>query len=191
VIFVGSSAYDTLLLHETGHIMSLPHTHDSEQFRNSNGSACSLGCSCAQLIGGDDGVSDTLLDHECWTRAQMAAGNPGATSSQLDQSFLNVMSYHLPQDRFTTLQLDRATDTSNGSRFNVASGRTRFVDRNGLVPLQNGSSTLPYTTVGNGYANAAAGDIILIRPGNYNEPGTFTNAVTFRATRGAAVIGAP
>ena len=35
------------------------------------------------------------------------------------------------------------------------------------------------------------GDIVLLRPGQYNEPGTYTRAMTFRATRGSATIGTP
>lgn len=191
VIFIGSDAYDTLILHEASHFLNLLHTHNSEQYRNSNGTACNLGCSCVQLIGGDDGIGDTLLDHQCWSRAQMAAGNPGATPAQIDNTFLNVMSYHLPQDRLTTLQLDRATDASNGARFGVANGRTRFVDRNASGFIQNGSSSFPYLSVGGGYNSAANGDIVLVRPGVYSEPGTYTKPVTFRATRGNATIGVP
>jgi hypothetical protein len=191
VIFAGSAAYDTLIIHESGHFFNLAHTHDTEQFRNANNTSCDQGCSCAQLIGGDDGVGDTLLDHECWSRAQMATGNPGASQFQLDNTFLNLMSYHLPQDRFTTLQMDRATDAANGARINAASGRTRFVDRNGNVFVQLGSSVFPFVTVDNGYSAAAAGDIVLLRPGTYNEPGTYTKPVTFRATRGNATIGVP
>jgi hypothetical protein len=191
VIFVGSAAYDTLIMHESGHFLNLAHTHDTEQFRNSNGSTCNLGCSCAQLIGGDDGLTDTLLDHECWSRNQMAAGNPGASESEIDRAFRNLMSYHLPQDNLTTQQLDRATDAANTSRSAVATGQTRFVDHTGFSFLQTGSSALPYISVTNGYNNAVAGDIVLVRPGQYAEPGTYTKPVTFRATRGNATIGVP
>jgi hypothetical protein len=38
---------------------------------------------------------------------------------------------------------------------------------------------------------AGAGDIVLIRPGHYNEPMTITKGITFRATRGDALIGKP
>ena len=87
--------------------------------------------------------------------------------------------------------MDRAIDAANGARINVASGRTRFVDRNGNVFVQLGSSVFPFVTVDNGYSAAAAGDIVLLRPGTYNEPGTYTKLVTFRATRGNATIGVP
>ena len=35
------------------------------------------------------------------------------------------------------------------------------------------------------------GDIVLIRPGNYNEPGIYDKPVTLRATRGEISIGQP
>jgi len=196
VIFAGSCAYDTLIIHESGHFMNLAHTHDTEQFLNANGTSCSSGCSCAQLIGGNDGINDTPLDHECWNRAQIVAANPGFSSDGIDNTWLNIMSYHLPQDRFTSDQLDRMTDTSNGARFNLATGRTRFVDRNCGTILSDGSSGCglfsgPYRTVGGGVSAANNGDIVLIRPGTYAEPGTINKAVTLRATRGPATIGLP
>jgi hypothetical protein len=192
VIFAGSCAYDTLLIHEMGHYFSLAHTHDGEQFLNSNGSSCAAGnCGCAQLIPGDDGFDDTLPDVNCWSRSQLAAGNPGASAAQLDNTFLNIMSYHIPQDRFTPDQLDAWTDTANSARFNAVSGRTRFVDRANVSGFEFGTSTLPYDTVSQGVAAASAGDIVLIRRGNYNQPQTITKAVTLRASRGNAIIGLP
>ncbi len=197
VIFAGATAYDALIIHEVGHFFSLAHTHNTEQFRNANGTPCSDGCGCAQKIGGDDGIADTLLDNECWDRVALEAGNPGASEFQLDNTFLNIMSYHLPQDRFTTLQLDRIADTSNNARFNVASGRTRFVDRNCFTLFPSGGSECsvfsgPHSTVGGGVAAATAGsDIVLIRSGTYIEPGTINKAVTLRATRGSVTIGNP
>jgi hypothetical protein len=193
VIFIGSAAYDTLIIHEIGHYFSLAHTHSGEQFLNSDNSPCDDGCACAKLLGGNtDGFSDTLPDHECWNRAQMVAANPGASTTQIDNTFLNIMSYHLPQDRFTSGQLDAWADTGNSSRFNAVTGRTRFVDRDNTGIFQFGTSALPYETVAQGVSSAAAsGDIVLIRPGHYNETMTITKALTLRATRGTAVIGLP
>jgi hypothetical protein len=196
VIFAGSCSYDTLIIHECGHFLNLAHTHDTEQFRNANGTPCDSGCSCAQLIGGDDGVADTLLDHECWNRAQIAAGNPGASAFQIDNTWLNIMSYHIPQNRFTSDQLDRITDAANNARINITSGRTRFVDRNCAALFPDGSSGCtgfsgPHRTVTSGLNAANNGDIVLIRPGTYIEPGIINKAVTLRATRGPATIGLP
>jgi hypothetical protein len=192
-IFVGSAAYDTLIIHEIGHYMSLAHTHSGEQFLNSDNSPCNNQCSCAKQLGGtSDGFADTLPDNECWSRSDMVAANPGATTAQIDNTFLNIMSYHLPQDRFTSGQLDAWADTGNTDRFNAVTGRTRFVDidNNGIIKV--GSSGFPFQTVVQGVnAAATSGDIVLIRPGSYNEALTITKAVTLRATRGTAIIGIP
>jgi nitrous oxidase accessory protein NosD len=45
--------------------------------------------------------------------------------------------------------------------------------------------------VARGVSEAQAGDIVLIRPGHYNEPMTISKAVALRATRGDALIGKP
>jgi hypothetical protein len=196
IVFTGSAAYDTLILHECGHFFDLFHTHNSEQFRNANGTACTNGCSCAQLVGGDDGIADTVIDHECWDRPTLVANNPGAGAFQIDNVWLNVMSYHLPQDRFTDEQMDRLTDTASVARRFVATGRTWFVDRNCGSIIRNGSSRCdafsgPFGLVRDGVNNAQSGDIVLIRAGNYNERTTFNRPVTLRASRGAVVIGSP
>jgi hypothetical protein len=110
------------------------------------------------------------------------------------------MSYHDPnnRNRLTPDQLDRMTDTSNGGRNNVATGYTRFVDHTCTTfpGFANGSSSCslfggPYHTVGDGINHANPGDIVMLRPGNYNEPMTISKPLTLRATRGNATIGAP
>jgi len=191
IIFAGSQAYDTLLIHEMGHYMSLAHTHNGEQFRDSDNSSCSAAnCSCAILIPGTtDGFADTLPDVDCWTRPQMVAANPGATATQIDNTFLNIMSYHLPQDRFTSDQFDAWTDGANSPRFSVLTGRTRFVATTGNDTTGVGSSGSRFRTLVKGVTVANAGDIVLLRAGSYNETTTITKAVTLRATRGTAVIG--
>jgi hypothetical protein len=196
IIFTGSAAYDTLILHECGHFFDLRHTHDTEQFRNSNGTTCTNGCSCAQLVGGDDGIADTVFDHQCWDRPTLVANNPGASAFQIDNVFLNVMSYHLPQDRFTDDQMDLLTDTASIARSFVTTGRTWFVDRNCGSIIRNGSSRCnafsgPFGLVRDGLNSASSGDIVLIRAGNYNERQTFNRPATLRASRGAVVIGRP
>jgi len=64
------------------------------------------------------------------------------------------------------------------------------VDKNNLG-IQIGTSALPWKTVASGIAAASAGgnDIVLVRPGSYDEPMTVTKPLTLRATRGTAVIG--
>jgi hypothetical protein len=146
-----------------GHFFSLAHTHAGEQFLNGNGTSCSAqDCTCAQLIpGSSDGFADTLPDVDCWTRSQLVAANPGATTAQIDNTFLNIMSYHLPQDRFTSDQLDEWTDAANGSRNNVVTGRTRFVATTGNDTTGNGSSTARYRTLVKGVTIANSGDTVL------------------------------
>jgi hypothetical protein len=56
---------------------------------------------------------------------------------------------------------------------------------------QIGTSAFPFRTVADGIAAAIDGDIVLIRPGNYDEPRTYTKPVTLRATRGTVTIGGP
>lgn len=191
IIFAGSQAYDTLLIHEMGHYMSLAHTHAGEQFRDSDNSSCAAAnCSCAILIPGtSDGFADTLPDVDCWSRAQMVAANPGATTTQIDNTFLNIMSYHLPQDRFTADQFDAWTDGANSPRFSVVTGRTRFVATSGNDTTGTGSSGSRVRTLARGVTIASAGDIVLLRAGSYNETATITKAVTLRGTRGTVVIG--
>jgi len=190
-IFIGSQAYDTLMLHEIGHFFDLFHTHNGE-------SGCVDNCGCGETLeaGDDDSVDDTLPDHECYSREQIAARSPGATDLQIDNVWFNIMSYHPSLDRFTSSQLDRATDASNAARNQVATGRSWFVDRNAGCFAPNGHSHChglagPFPNIAGGVNAANPGGIVLIRPGNYNEPQTITKAVTFRATRGTAVIGKP
>lgn len=201
IILLGANAYRTLLLHESGHYFNLLHTHNTEQFLNSDNSNCTNQCSCAQLISGDDNTAETALDHECWnSRDQVAVGAFGAAYTNLnsdqqwrvDNTWLNIMSYHPPANLtiLTDDQLDFVTDASNTSRFNAATGRTRFVDRT-HAGAEDGSRANPFRGVGQGVVAAAPGDIVLIRAGNYNEGATYAKRVTLRATRGVATIGRP
>jgi hypothetical protein len=201
VILVAPDSFSDVFLHESGHYFSLLHTFDSQSYRNADNSPCTLAnsCNCAQIIGGDDGVADTPLDNTCWNQNNIALATYGALYNALnagqqyfvDNTWSNLMSYHSPGNRFTSDQLDRMTDSSNGARNNVCSGFTQFVDHNGVIFFQFGSSVFPYVTVANGINNANAGDIVLMRPGTYNEPMTITRQVTLRATRGNARLGPP
>lgn len=201
IILYGQSSRTTSLWHESGHYFNLQHTHRSATEQNSNGSACTNGCSCARLIGGNnDFCDDTIADHDCWSDANdIAQGNYSANYSALSASrqalvdavLNNIMSYHSDRFHLTSDQLDRWTDAANSSRIDDVSGRTRFVDRLNVSGIYAGTSTQPYRTVATGIAAATAtgSDIVLIRPGSYNEPQTITKAVTLRATRGTAVLG--
>ena len=192
------------VLHEIGHYFNLSHTFNGRQNLNANNSACTNGCSCAQLIGGgNDGVADTILDHDCWdSQNDIAQGNyglnyaslNGTQTANVDNMWWNLMSYHGRQhvtDRFTPDQMDRWTDSANSDRPTVRTGRTRFVATTGS-DLGAGTSTSRYRTVARGVTVVNdPDDIVLIRAGNYNEPQTLTKALTLRATRGSVLIGKP
>jgi hypothetical protein len=200
----------TTVLHEIGHYFNLSHTFNGSTDLNSNGTACTNGCSCALHIGGGaDGVADTILDNVCWAdQDDIAQGNYSMNYASLtlsrqnavDRIWNNLMSYHGRQHStmFLSLdQLDRWSDSANDDRPGVRTGRTRFVDLNCSPLFPNGNSLCsafgPYHTVAAGVsaANASGADIVLIRAGNYNEPQTITKALTFRATRGSAIVGRP
>ena len=95
------------------------------------------------------------------------------------------MSYHSPGNRFTPDQLDGMADYSNGSRFNVASGRTVWVD------CTCGIFGGPLVSVADDVNSVAAGDVVMIRSGNYNERITITKRLMLGTTRGWTTIGAP
>ena len=201
LIFLGANAYDSLFCHEAGHFFNLKHTHEGE-----SGCADNCGCGDTKNPGNSDSCADTLPDHECWGRDQISQGSFGPLNYnqlddgrkyQVDNVFLNVMSYHLPQDRFTSDQLDRFTDAANSARNYAVTGHTRFVDRNNGCLLPDGSSSCgflfggPYHGVRDGVNNANGNDVVLIRPGQYKEPGAYTRACTLRATRGWVTLGTP
>jgi hypothetical protein len=203
IVLVGANAYRTLLLHECGHFFNLRHTHNTERFENFDGSTCTNAdpCTCFRAFEGDDGVADTPLDNQCFTRDQVSSVNfdnrpydllNDGEKAFVNNTWLNIMSYHPPAGLtiLTDDQLDFATDASNTSRFNVATGRTRFVDRT-HPGAEDGSRANPFRSVGAGIVAATPGDIVLIRPGNYNETATYAKPITLRATRGAASIGRP
>jgi Protein of unknown function (DUF1565) len=201
VILVAPNSFADVLIHEAGHFFSLQHTHNTQSYLNNGGTACTNAnaCTCAFALGGDDGIADTPLDNTCWNQDTIARSNfNGRAYATLtagerffvDNSWLNIMSYHSPGVRFTDDQMDFVTELSNTTRFNVATGRTRFVDWTN-PGAQDGSRANPFRGVGQGIVAADPGDIVLIRPGNYNETATYAKPITLRATRGAVTVGRP
>lgn len=201
VILLAPNSSEDVILHEAGHYFALSHTFDSQTFTDANGLPCAPAnpCTCANLVGGDDGIFDTPLDNSCWSnRDQVAQAQYQRNYNQLnageqwfvDNTWLNIMSYHGAGQRLTDDQFDVITDHSNASRFVVSTGRTRFVNRH-FFGEELGTSRNPFSRVSSAVNLAINGDIVLLRSANYYEPGTYTKPVTFRATRGPATIGIP
>jgi hypothetical protein len=195
VVVSHNGSYKTIL-HESGHHFGLCHTQ---------GCGC-RDCPTCELT--DDEVGDTLPDRECWTVDDIAtnafhtlyANLNAAQRAMVSNTFNNVMSYHNDGTHgvLTSDQLDRMADTANGRvADNIITGFTRFVDHANTCSVPAGNSaclggfTGPFRTLTQGVNAAVTGDIVLIRPGHYNEPMTLTKAVTLRATRGDALIGKP
>jgi hypothetical protein len=180
------------LVHELGHFFGLSHT-----FAGENASNCTPG---------DDGLSDTLPDSNCWTTRDLMAtatyGTPYANlapaqQTLVDNTYYNAMSYHeavtknTVENRRTEQQLDLEADIANTYRAAFVSGHTRFVSTGGS-DSGGGSSSSPYRTVAKAVSVAASGgsDILLLEPGNYNEQFTLSKPLTLRAPRtGWATIG--
>lgn len=214
IVLIGDGMPAWLHLHEIGHYFFLYHTHGSI-------CACSdpglQGLVC-HTIPGDDFVSDTLWDLSYWTQDDLARHSFGRIYDQLnpaeqqvvDNTYFNVMSYHgspppcgtsAVTERLTERQLDRFTDAASGVRRYVVSGRTRFVDWRNSCPEPAGNSGCDDANFGGPYrrvvdaitaADAGGGDIVMIRPGHYNEPQRISKRVMLRSTRaGPVVIGRP
>lgn len=195
------------VVHECGHYYGLPHTH--------GGCGCSSTDNCTLLNGywvGDDGFTDTLKEAAgdfCFTNInQLTLANFGkwfiscTTGEQIlaMNTFSNVMSYHDPtnkdllMDHMTEQQADQLTTYANSDRAPTVSGRTRFVSLSGNNANSGLDQNAPKRTVINAAVASAAGggDIILVRPGYYDEQITISKPVTLRATRsGWVTIGKP
>ena len=106
-------------------------------------------------------------------------------SNLVEDAFHNLMGYSLTEslDRLTPQQLDRWTDLANDIRVAVVSGLARYVSPTGNDSSSGLASSQPKRTVTNAVASSSqyGGDIVLLRPGNYNERFTLTNPVTLRA----------
>lgn len=193
------------LLHELGHYFHLGHTFGPDDF--------------ADTAPDPGGASDTRNEGIVRDAIALYAYSANyvslsaANKTRVNNTANNAMSYYQlfyddpDQNKyltdaerygplrflFTEMQLDRWADSAKAECEKVTSGRTIFVGP-GVHLIQMGSSALPYKAVATGIsaARAAGQDIVLLRPGNYNEQLTLSKPCTLRATRtGKAVVGIP
>jgi hypothetical protein len=119
-------------------------------------------------------------------------------------TWVNLLSYHKGEPfiedwRYSDMQLDRLTDTLNADapvgRHAIMAGLTRFVGGAYADDANSGRySSEAKRTVRNALSSVTLGEnnILVIRPGHYNERFTTTNRVSLRATRNGPVsIGKP
>ena len=118
-IFIGAGGYQELLIHEIGHFFNLAHTHAGDNDGDLDDWA------------DGDGLSETLDDDPDASAADINAQHAGETQEKRDDLIFNIMSYHLPQDRFVWQQIQEFVETANNERAVQASGKGLFVRRDG------------------------------------------------------------
>lgn len=202
--FTAEENFGARILHETGHYFSLTHTFGGTKCNTDTNGLCT-----APAVQGDDEFTDTLRDVqnvggcECWTVENLSWTNfnkgYGALSApekeQVDNVWYNLMSYHEANGyaRLTEQQLDHWTDTANVSRRHVLSGVTIYV-AGGSDVFSGLASSIPkrHVQAALNSADPGGGDVVLLRPGHYDERLTLSRPGTLRATRaGWATIGTP
>ena len=140
----------------------------------------------------DGGQSEDCCCKEANTRAKALA--EGWAPEMIDIMLNNLMSYHCIDVDDLTLsegQLDWYSSSATRNRAGVCTGVTHFVGGDLLrMPPDAVGTYSPHTTIWNGAAAAdwAGGDILMIRPGYYNETWALNKPVTLRATRAGHVI---
>ena len=186
------AALDNTLAHESGHYFGLCHSQGCLC-----GSCDSSGTGMCNDSPGDDLITDTLPDLQCWNRdgiAQWSYQQNYADLSSPEQMLVNnvwwnVMSYHNGNtaNRLTENQLDLATDMSNTLRNFVASGFAVFIDE-AYIGVSTGSSATPWRTIQEGWNVTGPQDNLVIRVGEYNELLVLTERRLLVASRGSVVI---
>jgi len=181
-----------IMAHEFGHHQSLIHTWANDRVADTRVDADPTVCE-------QPGVPDPCA---CKFNQTIALGqSQGWTAAEFRLMTNNIMSYHCDVDsdfELTEGQLDRWADMTRMFLSTECTGRTLFVQFGSTAPAPDGYSLNhvpgggPFPTVFAGVvaASGAGGDIVVLRPGSYNEQFSITKPVTLRATRsGWATIG--
>jgi len=206
--FLGRNIYRALVAHEVGHFFDLCHTQGCECDGTTDADPLKLICLTQP---GNDNLDDTLLDLDTWTMDQVTFMQFGfnysapevsdAQRRQVDYTFQNLMSYHLPDplpdgtanpyNLLTEDQLDRYGNTANNQRRAQVSGTSWFVAASGAdAPGRGLSSATPLRTVAAalGFVNSAD-DVVLLRSATYSAPpGVIAIPCTLRAARGPVTL---
>ncbi len=187
--------------HEIGHFFNLSHTHNGDPVFAGWVAPTPL----SSGLSNGDGLTETLPDHPFYNIDQLSVGNFGGNYAALtagqrpavDDTFYNVMSYHL-EDRFLDIQMDHWAWNANIHRKFACSGYTVFVapfgsnpsgapldgGLNANAPLATMDAALFYTA-----RRTSPDDVVLLRSGNYMAPATqMTTPCTLRAERGPVTL---
>lgn len=192
------------LLHEIGHYFGLPHTFSDDI---ADTAPDPVVADARNETAVRDGIAQFAFkkSYSALTSAQRTL---------VDNTANNVMAYYQlfyddpAQNKvlteterfgparfiFTEQQMDQWANYANKERAVATNGRTRFVSPVGADGNDGLTHTAPKRTVLSAVNSSSAGgsDIVLLRPGNYNESLTLNKPVTLRATRaGSVTIGQP
>jgi hypothetical protein len=207
VILLRANASTYTLFHEIGHFFNLRHTHHGSNYNAEEG--CEGG---SFFPGNDDGCDDTLPDLPCFNRDGIANASYGqpynalspAEKTLVDNTWLNLMSYHKKDTVITPDQWTRVDEASAGSRKHVVGPRHWFVNWENGCKNPNGSHCCafislnkfgflqtgggPFPTVSAAINAAGKGDLLRISKGTYPEKLTISKALTLRAEKGAVLM---
>jgi hypothetical protein len=207
VILIRADASTSTLFHEIGHFFNLRHTHSGSDYD------AQIGCDGGTFIpGNSDGCDDTLPDLPCFDRDDIAMesyGQPYESVSNaeqvlVDNTWLNLMSYHKKGTVITPDQWARVDEATTDSRNHVVGPRHWFVDWNNGCASPNGSRCCaingigifsqlqagggPFPTVFGAMDAAQSGDLLRIRQGTYPEGLLITKALTLQAEDGPVIL---
>ena len=213
-ISLGASVGTGTVLHETGHIFNLAHTHALDYPTNTNPGAAMppQPFTSSDLMDGD-ALTETANDNPNITtnnqlsvalfgvpynQPAMPPNAPFANAAQravVDSAFQNVMSYHT-EAVLLTGQMDIWTLNANAARIGFCTGRTWFIANGGNNGSSGLTAALPLATVASGFTHVSTStpnDVVLLRGGSYAAPagGVLSTPSTLRATRGEAIVHFP
>ena len=173
IILVCQSIFNTTIMHELGHSLSLYHTHET----------------CC----GGDGCDDTIEDNDRWDRDDIALNNFGQVYAnltsgqkyQVDMVWSNLMSYHNGDYRWmiSNCQHDKMSAQAYSDRTWLLTKVPVYVDA-AWGGSQNGSFSQPYRTIQNAInAGALNNRVLVLEYGTHDNPSSLLRTATDVVTR--------